>query len=253
MALDIVCVVFVLAFLILGLLSGFLSQVVRIAALVGAFLLAYPASTYSKTLLAKWMDVETLIGDLLSLFLAWMACYLALILIGTILVKIIRGSSQSIKFLDRILGGGLGAIKGFLIVYLIACALVLLRDPLQKLIPDKYLDLKTSRLAVFAEQHNVFSMVGIPDVEKLKGLTQALGDKEKRRVLIHDPAMKEITQNKSFQRLMNDKEFQKAVDRKELSAILNNKSFREAMNDPQIRKLLSTLDLKSVAEAVDVN
>ena len=253
MGLDILCVVFVLAFLILGLLSGFLAQVVRIAALVGAFLLASPASSYSRPFLMKWMDVETLLGSLLSLFLAWVACYIALILIGTILVKIIRGSSESIKFLDRIMGGGLGAIKGFLIVYLIACALVLLRDPLQRLIPDKYLDLKTSRLAVFAEQHNVFSMIGIPDVDKLEGLTQALGDKEKRRVLINDPAMREITQNEAFQRLMNDKDFQRAVDRKELSAILNNKSFREAMNDPEIRKLLSTLDLKSVAEAVDVN
>jgi hypothetical protein len=151
------------------------------------------------------------------------------------------------------MGGGLGAVKGFLIVYLVACALVLLREPLQGLIPDKYLDLKTSRLAVFAEQHNVFSMIGIPDVDKLKGLTLALGDKEKRRVLINDPAIKEIRQNKAFKRLINDREFQKAVDQQQLSAILNNKSFREAMNDPQIRKFLSTLDLKSVAEAVDVN
>ena len=253
MGLDIICVVFVLAFLILGLLSGFLSQVVRIAALVGAFLLAYPASSYSKPFLMKWINVETLLGDFLSLFLAWVVCYIALILIGTILVKIIRGSSQSIKFLDRIMGGGLGAIKGFLIVYLVACALVLLREPLQRLVPDKYLDLKTSRLAVFAEQHNVFSMIGIPDVDKLKGLTLALGDKEKRRVLINDPAMKEIKQNKAFKRLMNDKAFQKAVDQKQLSAILNNKSFRDAMNDPQIRRILSALDLKSFSEAVEAN
>jgi len=253
MGLDIVCMVFVLAFLILGLLSGFLSQVVRIAALVGAFLLASAASSYSRSLLAKWMNVETLLGDLLSLFLAWVACYIALILIGTVLVRIIRGSSQSIKFLDRVMGGGVGAFKGFLIVYLIACALVLLREPLKELIPNQYPDLSTSRLAVFAEQHNVFSMIGLPDADKLKGLTLALGDKEKRHVLIHDPAIKEIKQNKAFKRLMNDKEFQKAVDRKELSAILNNKSFRDAMNDPQIRKFLSTLDLKSVAKAVDVN
>ena len=252
MGLDIICVVFVLAFLILGLLSGFLSQIVRIAALVGAFLLAYPASSYSKPFLMKWMNVETLLGDLLSLFLAWVVCYIGLILIGTVLVKIIRGSSESIKFLDRIMGGGLGAIKGFLIVYLVACALVLLRAPLQELIPDKYLDLKTSRLAALAEQHNVFSMIGIPDVDKLKGLTLALSDQRKRRALINDPAMKEIRQNKAFKRLMNDREFHRAVDQKQLSAILNNKSFREAMNDPQIRRFLSTLDLKRVAETVDV-
>ena len=251
MGLDVICLIFVLAFLVLGLLSGFLSQVLRIAALVGAFLLAYPARSYTKPLLAKWMDVGTLSGDFLSLFLAWVACYIALILIGTLLVKMIRGSSESIKFLDRILGGGLGAAKGFLIVYLIACALVLLREPLQKLIPERYLDLEASRLAVFAEEHNVFTMVGMPDLDKLRELTRALGDTGQRRALIHDPAMKEIRQNEAFQRLMKDKDFQKALERKELSAIVNNRSFLEAIHDPELRKLLSTLDLKGLSEAVD--
>jgi hypothetical protein len=174
-----------------------------------------------------------------------------LILVGTILVKIIKGSSESIKFLDRVLGGGLGAAKGFLIVYLIACALVLLREPLSELIPDKYLDLRASRLALFAEEHNVLTMIGIPNMDKLQELTQAFGDKNKRRVLIHDPAVKEIRKNKSFQRLMRDRAFQKAVEQQQWSAVVNNKSFREAINDPEIRRLLSTLDLKSLLDKVD--
>jgi uncharacterized membrane protein required for colicin V production len=246
--LDIVCLVFVAAFLVLGLLSGFLSQIVRIAALVGAFVLAHPASSYTKPLLTKWMDVDTLAGDLLSMFLAWVGCYIVLILAGTILVKIIKGSSESIKFLDRILGGGLGAAKGFLIVYVIACALVLLRDPLQELIPNKYLDFETSRLAAFAEEHNILARIGIPDMDKLQELTQAFGDKHKRRVLVHDPAIREIRSNKAFQRLMKDRDFQKAVEQQQWSAIVNNKSFRQAINDPEIRKLLSTLDLQSLLD-----
>lgn len=251
MGLDFICLVFVLAFLVLGLFSGFLSQVVRIAALVGAFLLAYPARSYTKLLLAKWMDVGTLSADFLSLFLAWVACYIALILIGTLLVKIVRGSSESIKFLDRILGGGLGAAKGFLIVYLIACALVLLREPLQKLMPERLLDLEASRLARFAEEHNIFTLVGMPDLDKLKELMQAFGDAGRRRALIQDPAMMQIRQNEAFQRLMKDKDFQKALERKQLSAIVNNRSFREAIHDPELRKMLSTLDLKGLSEAVD--
>ncbi|UCG39537.1 MAG: CvpA family protein, partial [bacterium] len=195
--------------------------------------------------------VDNLIGDLLALFLGWMACYIAIILVGTILVKIIKGSSGSIKFLDRIMGGALGAAKGFLIIYLILCALVLFREPIHRVIPDKYLDLKGSRLAAFAEQHNLLSMIRMPDLDKLKELTQAFGDEDKRRVLMNDPALREIRQNKAFQRLMNDVEFHKAVDSKELSAILNNKSFREAINDPQIRKLLTTFDLNRASAHVE--
>jgi uncharacterized membrane protein required for colicin V production len=251
MGLDIICIVFVAVFCILGLLSGFLSQVVRLAALVGAFVLAYSAGAYTKPLLMKWMDVDNVMGDLLALFLGWMACYIAIILIGTIVAKIIKKSSGSIKVLDRILGGALGSVKGFLIVYLIACALVLLREPLKDLVPKKHLDLKGSRLAAFAEEHNVLSRVGIPDLDKLEELTSAFEDKKKRLALLNDPAMKELKQNKAFQRLMNDKAFQKAVNEKQLSAIVNNPNFRAAINDPQIRKYLSTLDLEKISKVVN--
>ena len=251
MGLDIICIVFVAVFCVLGLLSGFLSQVVRLAALVGAFVLAYSASAYTKPLLVKWMGVDNAMGDLLALFLGWMACYIAIILVGTIIAKIIKKSSGSIKVLDRILGGGLGSAKGFLIVYLIACALVLLREPLEELIPKKHFDLKGSRLAAFAEEHNVLSRVGLPDLDKIKELTSAFENNKSRRALLNDPAMKELKQNKSFQRLMNDESFHKAVNERQLSAIMNNKSFREAINDPEIRKLLSTLDLEEISKIVD--
>jgi len=252
MGLDIICVVFVAVFCILGLLSGFLSQVVRLAALVGAFVLAYSASAYTKPLLLKWMDVDNVMGDLLSLFLGWIACYIAIIVVGTIIAKIIKKSSGSIKVLDRILGGGLGSAKGFLIVYLIACALVLLREPLEELVPKKHFDLKGSWLAAFAEEHNVLSRIGMPELGKLEELTSAFQNRKRRRALLNDPAMKELKQNKAFQRLMNDKAFHKAVNERQLSAIMNNENFRAAINDPQIRKLLSKLDLERISELANM-
>ena len=252
MGLDIICIVFVGVFFVLGLLSGFLSQVVRLGALIGAFVLAYSASAYTKPLLMKWMDVDNVMGDLLSLFLGWMACYIALIVVGTIIAKIIKKSSGSIKVLDRILGGALGSAKGFLVVYLIACALVLLRDPLEELIPKEHFDLQGSRLAAFAEERNVLSRIGIPELGKIEELTSAFQDRKKHRALLNDPAIKELKQNKAFQRLMNDRSFHKAVNERQLSAIMNNKNFRAAINDPQIRKLLSKLDLDRIAELANM-
>ncbi len=251
MGLDIICIVLVAAFCVLGLLSGFLAQIIRLGALVGAFLLAYSASAYTKPLLAKWIGIDNLMGDLLSLFLGWIACYIAIILIGTIVAKILKKSSDSIKFMDRVMGGALGSAKGFLIVYLIACALVLLREPLQRVVPNEYLDFKDSRLAAFAEEHNIFSRIAVPNLDKLEGVTTALSDKKTRSELLNDPAMRELKRNKAFQRLINDKEFQRAVNSRQVSAILNNPSFRAAMNDPQLRKLLSSLDLNRVRETLD--
>ncbi len=251
MGLDILCAVLVAAFCILGILSGFLTQIVRFAALVGAFFLAYSAGAHTKLLLVKWIDLDNLAGDLLSLCLGWVAAYLAIVLIGTLVVKIIRKSSTSISFLDRVLGGALGSAKGFLIVYLIACALVLLRDPLDRVAPQRHLDLKSSRLAAFAEQHNVFSKISFPELDRLRELTSALNGKKSLRAGLSDPVVKELRQNEAFQRLMDDKTFHKALADRQLSAILNNPSFRAAVNDPQIRKLLSSLDLERLSEAVD--
>ncbi len=251
MALDIFGLAFVALFCVLGLLSGFLTQIVRLAALVGAFVLAYSASAYTKPLLMKWMNVDTVMGDLLSLFLGWVVCYISIILIGTIITRAIKKSSGSIKALDRLLGGGLGSAKGFLVVYLIACALVLLREPIEDLVPKQYFDLKDSRLAAFAEDHNILSRVGMPDLEKLQDLATAFRSKKQRRALLKDPAMKDLRHNKAFQRLLNDKEFRKAVDERRLSAVLQNKNFRKALNDPEIRRLLTTLDLDRIPGTSD--
>lgn len=250
MGLDILCVALVATFLVLGLLSGFLSQIVRLAALVGAFLLAYEARAYTKPILVKWMNADSLAVDLLSLFLGWLACYILIVLIGTVIARIIKHSSGSIKLLDRVLGGALGSAKGFLIVYLTACALVLLREPIERHVPKKYIDLQGSRLAAFAGEHNLFSRIGVPYLEDLRELTSAFGDRSKRSELRKDPAIRELEQNRSFQRLLNDPSFRQAVEEKQLSAILNNPSLRAAMNDPQLRGLLSSLDLEKITKAV---
>ncbi len=249
MGLDVLCVALMATFLVFGLLSGFLSQVIRLVALVGAFLLAYTASAYTKPLLTKWVQADHLALDLLSLFLGWVACYIAILLIGTVFARILRQSSTSIRFLDRILGGALGSAKGFLIGYLIACALVLLREPLDKIVPAKHLDPKDSRLAAFAERHNVFSRFGIPYLEDLKALASAFRDRTKHRALLEDPAVKDLERNEAFRRLMSDPAFRKAVEEKQWGAILNNPSLRAAINDPQVRTLLSSLEKKRVSGA----
>jgi uncharacterized membrane protein required for colicin V production len=248
MGLDIVCLAIVAVFVVLGLLSGFLAQIVRLAALIGAFLLAYSASVYTRPLLMRWMDVDSIAGNLLSLLLGWIGCYIAIIVIGTIVVRILKNSSDSIKLLDRFLGGALGSVKGLLIVYLLACALVLLRAPLQEFVPEKQLDLKESRFAAFAERHNVFSRIALPEVDKLKELTAAFDNQEGHRALLDDRTIMALRRNQAFQRLMKDEAFHKAVSERQLDAILNNPSLRAAMNDPEIRKILSTLDLERISE-----
>ena len=250
MYIDIFCLALVGLLFVLGLISGFLSQIIKIIALVAAYLLASPLSPYAKALLAKWVEVDNLFGDVLSLVLAWIVCYLALVITGRILLRLIRGSSTSLKFLDRILGGVLGGVKGALIVYLLVCAVLFLEKHLDKVVPAEYLDLKDSRVAAFAKDYNLLSVTGLPDVDKLRELATGLDSEKQRLILLKDPEIKKIRENAAFRKLQEDPEFKQAVAEKNFSEILQNKNFRQAINDPEIRRFLSTVDVKSIQEGI---
>jgi len=255
MYIDIICLALMSLLFVLGLISGFLSQVIKIAALVAACLLASPLSPYAKELLMKKMEVDSLFGDMLSLFLAWLASYVVLIIVGSIIARIIRGSSKSLKFLDRVLGGALGALKGALIVYLVVCAILMFREPLESIVPSEYLDLEESQVAAFAKDNNILTRLDLPSAESLKEIpaarnlgeiVNALGNEEQKEALARDPGVKKILRTPAFQKLKEDPELLRAVSEKDFSAILQNENVRRVFNDPEIRKLLSEVDLESI-------
>ena len=155
MAFDIASLAVTGLFLVLGILSGFLKQVVRIVALVGAFLLLSPLTNWIRGNLSGTIDVETFPGSLLTMGLAWLLGYLLILLAGMILVRILRGSSRTLSILDRILGGALGALKGALVAYFLICVLLLFEDPLREHVPELPRQLEASRVARFVRDHNV--------------------------------------------------------------------------------------------------
>ena len=74
MGLDVMCIVFVALFCVLGLLSGFLSQVVRLAALVGAFVLTMTGMAINMGLTANYfgtIDREGFVTLTLSPLKRW--------------------------------------------------------------------------------------------------------------------------------------------------------------------------------------
>ena len=251
MGIDILCLGFVLILFVFGLFRGLLSQILRIGALIGAYFLATPASPYIKPVLTTLVKGEGLFVDLISLFIAWVGCYFGIVLAGTVLIKLVRGTSRSLKSMDRLLGGLLGGIKGCLIVYVIVSGLILLNAPLNNIIPEKYIDPKDSQVVAFVEEFNLFSMIGMPNVEKLGDLAVVWNDKDKNQLLKDYPALKNIEANPAFQQLMDDKAFEKAVYEKRFDDILKNRNFQKLINDPAIRKLLSGIDLDAISKEIE--
>ncbi len=154
MILDIVCLFGILLFLVGGVISGFLRQVVRLVALLGAFLLVSPFSGVIRGFLAGKANVDDFPGNLLVLVLAWLAGYLILLVTGMLLLRVVRGVTSSISGSDRAMGGLIGMLKGGLIVYALVTVLLFFQDPFRKFVPEASGEMKESRVVNIVKENN---------------------------------------------------------------------------------------------------
>lgn len=115
--LDILLLIILTLMIIIGLIKGLVRQVIGLLAIIIGFILALLYYPQAGRIFQAFIRGETL-----SQFLGFLLIFSAVILVGVImsffLSKLIRGS---IKFFDRILGAGLGFVKGVLI-----CGILLL-------------------------------------------------------------------------------------------------------------------------------
>ncbi len=117
---DIVILVILLITLIIGLIKGFVRQVIGLAAVVAGLLLAakyyLPVSQIVNRLVAteKW-------SGLIAFLVIFLAVLVAGWLISFLVSKLIRGP---LKFIDHLIGGALGLLKGILICGVIVFALL---------------------------------------------------------------------------------------------------------------------------------
>jgi membrane protein required for colicin V production len=117
---DILILVILAVTLILGLIKGFIRQVIGLAAVVVGLLLAatyyLPVSRTVRRVVAaeKW-------SELIAFLLVFLAVLVAGWLIAFLVSKLIRGP---LRFIDHLFGGALGLLKGVLICGVIVFALL---------------------------------------------------------------------------------------------------------------------------------
>jgi len=127
---DLLCIALLGAFLVYGVIRGFMLQLLGIVVLVGCALLA----TFLSKPLGQWLAVRW--GTLTPVHAKWMAfvfVFLVSLALGTALSHLIRKSLEKAKMLayDRLLGGVLGVVKGGLL------AVILIQVALNFTLPDE--------------------------------------------------------------------------------------------------------------------
>jgi len=119
--LDIFFIIIILVTVIMGLIKGFMRQIIGILAVVAGLYLAVEYYHY----------VADVVFDIIphriaSNFLGFLFVFVVVLvlgwLIGLSVSKVIKGP---IKFFDRVLGGGIGLLKGILICVVVVLALLI--------------------------------------------------------------------------------------------------------------------------------
>lgn len=108
---DITMLVVLSIALIIGLIKGFMRQLIGIAAVIIGLILAIVYYPYAAELYLRFVS-----RNLLAQFLGFLTILLIVMTVGWVisflLSKLIKGP---LKFINHVLGGGLGMIKGVLI------------------------------------------------------------------------------------------------------------------------------------------
>lgn len=116
-SIDIVCLVIILFFTLIGVWHGFLRGIFRLLAWAAAIAGAYFANSLLSETIAEALETSTFSTTLVCICIGFLIPFLALLFIGHIVNKAITGTVAGKA--DRILGGVFGVIKALLICFVI--------------------------------------------------------------------------------------------------------------------------------------
>lgn len=129
---DIVILVFIGIGTVWGLMRGFVRQLSSLVGLIVGLLVARALFVEVGDWMAPTIGVSVTIGRVLAFFMLWIVVPLVFSLIASFLSKALN--VIHLGWLNRLLGGGLGAIKFMLFVGIVA-QLVEFIDPKGELLP----------------------------------------------------------------------------------------------------------------------
>ena len=127
--LDIILFIIIVVCLVMGIIKGLVRQVIGLAAVLFGLVIALVYYPFVSALYARWIE-----SQVLSQFLGFITLFVAVLclgfLISWLISKMIKGP---LKFINHVLGGGLGFIKGVLISGILVFALLIFPVSIQAL------------------------------------------------------------------------------------------------------------------------
>ncbi len=257
MLLDSILLVILSIFVIAGLVRGALATGTNLATLIVAYLAAVWAAGHLGPDLARELELSEFYGAPIAGSLGFLVGYVIASLVGWVLLRWdrLRSEGHSRGWIDRIVGGAFGSVRGGLVVLLL-CWLAIWLDAARDLelasMLDSMPETENSRVASITRK-TVAGVVG-------KVLGDGANEPGSRVVarLASDPGttlkgLQELLDSQQIIDLQEDRHFWILIENGASDSALNRLSFYRIAHDEELRRNLADLGVISEEAAGDID
>ncbi|MBI3071521.1 MAG: CvpA family protein [Deltaproteobacteria bacterium] len=204
MGVDLVAIGLVGLFVLVGYWTGFIRQILKLACLAIAYLLARALASPLSAPTASLTGLCPPLATVAACGFVFLVLILVLGLFAGLIAKKYRKHEEA-RAVDNILGAFVGGLKGALIIYAAACLLALFGTTTVRGSSTLRAWQEESNIMRFAAQNNLLK--GFEVVDSLTALAEIASDKDKLARLALDPRfhqLKELTDPKVVAALRNN-------------------------------------------------
>ena len=188
---DIILIAFIGTIAIFGMIRGVVSQAMSIAGLVAAYFFSASLSNHIVAKIASVMGSSEVYARPFAVLWAAILIYIGCRLVGFGIEKLLVDRSDSLKAMNRIGGGVLGAVKGMLILIL---AFYILR-----LVPQNQMEVHAPKI-LQSKGYQLFAKNELLDPKYIETLTEPVTKSAQEMVKPKEPqtpASQSVTESKS--------------------------------------------------------
>ena len=238
---DLIVLGGVVLFGLLGLITGFLSQLFSIAALTAAWFLSRPAGAVVADFIRARSDTGESTAYVLGRLIAGLVIFMAAKILFHVVNHFVGKAPGSIKATNRMLGGLFGGAKAFIIAWILLCLVAALPELFQRKKPDVRAMLQGSLMNRAVEAYNPAkeSRIVVATRGLVKMLTQ---DPRSLERLKDNPEVAElisVIERKAAERVQDQEALEK-IRSGDLSPLLE---MQELLFDPEVRDALMKVDI----------
>lgn len=256
MLLDLLVILIVAFFVVMGVMQGATKQIISLIRITTAAIVATLLYVY----VGKLITAANIFHFFISELIAWVFIYIVAYMVINILKKLIRDKllpKKSLKdkiekkvvtgSLDKIFGGILGGFKTLVIIIFIIFLLdvwVLTRtDKKDKLLTVKN-TLGNSIIASNIIERNPFKKLKI--TKAFSGYARLQDNPKALRKVAKQEKVQKLLKNKKIKALINDKKLNKAIADKDYVRLFQNEKILEIMRDKKLMNLLLSVNFDEV-------